>query len=88
MNYPIFLKASLVLLLAAITPTKPAEFVVNKTTTGCKCTVQSTTERPQLGARFLGPFSTKAEAVKAMCANVDSTMSDQGKCWETHPACH
>ena len=61
------------------------EFVVNKVTTSCNCRVQNVNERPQIGARHLGPFKFKSEAIKAMCENLDPNMEDQKKCWTTTP---
>ena len=63
------------------------KYVVNKTTSGCKCTVQTTTERPQLGSKIFGPFDTKDEAIEAMCNDIDPTASDPSKCWEATPKC-
>ena len=62
-------------------------YVVNKIKTSCACTVQTTTERPQLGDYFLGPFDSRQKAIDEMCKNVDNTMTDQKKCWTTKPDC-
>lgn len=62
------------------------QFVVNKATTNCNCRVQNTKERPQVGSQHLGPFKTKAEAIKAMCDDIDPNMEDKNKCWTTTPA--
>lgn len=61
------------------------EYVVRKISTSCMCQVWLKTAAP-VGELHLGPFKTKAEATKAMCADIDPTMSDKSKCWETNPA--
>ncbi|SMC89162.1 hypothetical protein [Pedobacter africanus] len=62
-----------------------ASYVVNKTTTSCMCRVQLVGEVPKYGEKHLGPFNTKEEARRAMCKDIDPTMTDQKKCWETVP---
>ncbi len=59
------------------------EYVVNKAATSCACIVQNTKERPQVGKKHLGPFKTVDAATKAMCADIDESMSDPNHCWET-----
>ena len=55
------------------------------TTSGNVCTVQRTTDRPQLGEKHLGPFNSKGEATTALCADVDETMTDTSRCFSTAP---
>lgn len=62
------------------------KYVVNKVSTSCECRVQQTGERPQFGQKHLGPFDTREEANKAMCADIDPDMSNQNKCWITYPS--
>lgn len=66
-------------------PTLADEYVVNKTTTACNCTVQKTVERPQIGKKHLGPYKTKQEAIDAMCKDIDPDMENQNKCWTVTP---
>ena len=47
------------------------------------CTVQRPEERPLFGVRHLGPFSSKTAATKAMCDDIDPTMTNQTQCWST-----
>lgn len=79
--------ASLVFLTDFSKKNADNKYVVTKTTTGCKCTVQTADERPQMGGQILGPYDTKQEAIDAMCNNVDPDMSNTKKCWETNPKC-
>ena len=60
------------------------DYVVNKVTPSCSCTVQLKTASP-IGAKHLGPFRTKEEARKAMCADIDPTMTNRDHCWVTTP---
>jgi hypothetical protein len=66
------------------TATEVEEYMVRKSTMGCVCTVQLKTAIP-IGERHLGPFITKEEARKAMCADIDPTMTDNTHCWEVTP---
>ena len=59
------------------------KYVVNKESSSCVCRVENPESRPQHGNKILGPFDTKEEAIKAMCENVDPTMNDKTKCWDT-----
>lgn len=61
------------------------EWNVYKQSSNNACKVQQSTERPLLGNKHLGPFKSKADATKAMCADVDSSMSNPKKCWTTLP---
>lgn len=63
---------------------KSKKYVVNKVTTSCSCTVQLTDASP-IGQKHLGPFTTKDSATKAMCKDIDITMTDQTHCWVTVP---
>jgi len=60
-------------------------FNVYKSTTGNVCRVQRPNERPLFGAKHLGPYSTKSDAEKAMCKDLDADMSNQSKCWTCIP---
>ncbi len=61
------------------------EYFVYKNTMSNACKVQLPTERPLLGAKHLGPFATKEAAIKAMCKDVDDSMSDENRCYTVIP---
>lgn len=61
------------------------QYWVMRQTTSKKCRVQAADESP-LGARFRGPFATRAEAVAEMCRLYDRTMTDEDMCWQVAPA--
>lgn len=48
------------------------------------CRIQSDNEL-EAGAKFLGPYSSRAEARKNMCTYFDETKSNAGRCWEVIP---
>lgn len=60
------------------------EFWVMRATTSNSCRVQKSTEAP-IGARYKGPFDTRENARRAMCAALDSSMTDHTKCWVVVP---
>lgn len=62
------------------------KWYVYKRTMSNVCTVQLETAIPHLGEKHLGPFETKAEATRAMCADVDDSLTDQSHCWTVSPA--
>ena len=76
---------ALVLISAKTGNGKADEYYVMKTTTNCNCTVQLSTASP-IGKRHKGPFSSKDEARKAMCADIDPGADDLSKCWTATPA--
>jgi hypothetical protein len=62
------------------------EWIVFQRTDFHSCNVQRPTDSVDKG-RVLpgGPYKTKAEATKAMCNNVDESMSDPKKCSLVYP---
>lgn len=65
---------------------KPAnKYFVNMSKTGNECTIGLEAESPADG-QHLGPFDTKKDAKKAMCADFDATKMDPKKCHVMTPA--
>jgi len=69
---------------AEVNCTGQSTYCVRRQTMSNACHVQKTTASP-LGPDFLGPFDQRADAVNAMCANYDATLTDPTKCWTTDP---
>ena len=56
---------------------------VYKTRMGNICKVQQSTELPRFGDQHLGPYNSRFEANTAMVNDVDATMQDPARCWQT-----
>ncbi len=70
------------LLVSLLTPPAFSEqWVLNKTSTGGSCTVQTVTSRPQVGGLISGPFENRKDACRDAASKYDSSSSDQGMCW-------
>ncbi|MGH9843601.1 MAG: HEAT repeat domain-containing protein [Blastocatellia bacterium] len=48
------------------------------------CRVQAGDEALQ-GVKYMGPYTTRAEARKNLCSYYDDTRSDSAKCWDLYP---
>jgi hypothetical protein len=84
MRKTIILVCSCILWVACKNVADSDKYMVRMSTPSNACRVQLKTASP-IGEDHLGPFSTKDEAVKAMCKDIDPDMSDEDKCWVTVP---
>jgi hypothetical protein len=64
--------------------TGQSTWCIRRETSGRICHLQLTTAAP-IGTDYLGPFDKKSDAIDAMCAAYDSTLTDPSKCWATLP---
>lgn len=64
---------------------KKGEYCVVRDTSSKSCWVQEATELPRLGDDFKGPYKSRADARKAMCALYDPQIEDVTKCWTVNP---
>lgn len=60
------------------------DFWVMRSQGSLLCRVQAANEPPQ-GEKFLGPYTSRAEARKNMCSYYDETKSDSARCWDVDP---
>ena len=69
---------------ATVQCTGQSTWCIRRETSSLACHLQLTTASP-IGADYLGPFDKKSDAIAAMCAAYDATLTDPSKCWVTLP---